>query len=214
MTGGAMKMKILLACVAAAVTSWTGPAWGREDGPKGGRETASREGREIPPPGEEEGFGEERGARGDRELAGNEERDALEFVREAAPEMQDEFFRIRREKPGAFRKKLRRMGPMLKNPETREALKRQFRLEFQVRRMAAEMGKAEGASKEALKKDLTKVLSEQFDAKLELQVLRLKKMKEDLAQLDGRISKRKAQKDEIVKKRLGELSGEAESWDW
>ncbi|MBI4678782.1 MAG: hypothetical protein HY748_14480 [Elusimicrobia bacterium] len=212
-----MRKRMMLLGAALVMGSWAG-TWAA--GPGAG-EKKGKDPRGFPPPpavediedGEESpGPYEGRGPR--NEMEGPEEREALEFIREAAPEMQDEFFRARREKPAAFRKKLRRMAPMLKDPETREALKRQIKLEFQVRRMASEMRKADGKEDEAVKKELAKALSEQFDAKLELQVKRLQKMKEDLSQLESRINKRKAQKDEIVKKRLSELSGESEPWDW
>jgi hypothetical protein len=182
-----MKMRILLLGAMLAVLSGS-VAWAGEGFPKGGG------------PGMEPG--------------GPEEREALEFIKEAAPEMQDEFFRARKEKPAAFRKRLRGMAPMLKDPKTRETLKKQFKLDFEVRRLAKEMRGAKGEAKEALKKDLAKALSDQFDAKLDLQVKRLQKMKDDISDLEGRISKRKVLKGEIVKKRLAELSGDAEPWDW
>ncbi|MBI5884254.1 MAG: hypothetical protein HZB91_14255 [Elusimicrobia bacterium] len=206
-----MKM-IFSWCAAMAVMSWGAAAWAGEGKAKAGGE--------LPPPPSMEDedepggpMGRHRGGPG-MEADPVEEREALDFIRETAPEMQDEFLRVRKERPAAFRKKLRHMFPMLKNPETREVLKRQFKLEFQVRRLTKEMRAAKADAKEPLKKDLAKALAEQFDAKLDLQVKRLQKMKDDISDLEGRISKRKAQKDDIVKKRLAELSGDSEPWDW
>ncbi|MBI5622967.1 MAG: hypothetical protein HY924_04225 [Elusimicrobia bacterium] len=196
-----MRTKILLLCAVFAVTLAA---------PARAGQVSTEEIDEPAGPPERRGPGKGMGAG----QGAAEEREALDFIRETAPEMQDEFLRARKERPAAFRKRLRHMAPMLKDPETREVLKRQVKLEFQVKRLTGEMRGAKGEAKEAVKKELAKALSDQFDAKLELQVKRLGKMKDDIAELEGRISKRKAQKSEIVQKRLAELAGDSEPWDW
>ena len=44
--------------------------------------------------------------------------------------------------------------------------------------------------------------------------MRLKKMQEEIEKLKARIEKRRSMKSQLVQKRLGELSGDTETWDW
>ncbi|MBI5209041.1 MAG: hypothetical protein HY927_03615 [Elusimicrobia bacterium] len=222
------RMTVLSLTVAAGALWAAAGAWAGEGGPKADQgaprpaPVMNQDDRVEAPAFDEDGDGrpEGRGRHGRRgpswagETREGGEEEALAFIREAAPGMEDEFQRVKRERPAAFRKRLRQYMPMLKDPAMREGLARQMRLELGIRRAAQELRKADGERKAALKKDLQKSLSEQFDAKLELQVKRLQKMKDELSTLEGRIAKRRGLKDEIVKKRLAELSGESESWEW
>jgi len=146
--------------------------------------------------------------------AAKDEEQARGFIRENIPEMQEEVEHLRRDNPQKYFHKLRELGPMLKDHEAREMLKRNMKAEFKVRQLVQGAKKAQGAEKETLKKDLEKALGEEFDAKLAGHELKLKKMQDEISQLKARIEKRKAVKDKIVQKRLGEMMGDVESWDW
>jgi len=57
-------------------------------------------------------------------------------------------------------------------------------------------------------------LGELFDLRLYGQEIRLKRMQEEISRLQERIQKRKENKAKIVKARLQQMTGEAESWEW
>ncbi|MBI5245236.1 MAG: hypothetical protein HY922_16360 [Elusimicrobia bacterium] len=180
--------------MAAAAWAQKGPGPGREPG---GPPPGMEDERDFPP-GPPEG-----------------EEKAMEFARESfPPEMVKDIERLRQENPDKFRRRLHDMAPILRDPEAREMMKRNMKAEFAVRRLAQGIKKAQGAEKDALKKDLEKALAEEFDAKLAGHELKLKKMQEEISNLKARIEKRKGLKDKIVQKRLGEMTGEVETWDW
>ncbi len=143
-----------------------------------------------------------------------EEDEALEAIRANAPEVHEELSRARRMQPRGFRKQMREFMPMMRDPDMRQVLFRNMRAEMKLRRMGEEYKGAEGARKDELKKGIETALSEQFDAKLQAHETRLKKMREEIVRLESRIDKRRKLKDQILKKRLGELSGDVEAWEW
>jgi len=196
-----MKAKIVRTFVFGALcaSALAAAAWAQK-GPAGpGRplQPGVEDDRDAPPGGPE---GEER---------------AVEFARENfPPEMVKEIEQMRQEHPDKFRQRLHGMAPMLRDPEAKAMFVRNAKAEFEVRHLCQAMKKAGPAEKEKLKKELEAALSDEFDAKLAGHELKLKKMQEEIADLKTRIEKRKALKDKIVQKRLGEIMGDVESWDW
>ncbi len=55
---------------------------------------------------------------------------------------------------------------------------------------------------------------EEKKKELEPRSARCKKMQEEIEKLKARIEKRRSMKTQLVQKRLGELSGDTETWDW
>jgi ParB-like chromosome segregation protein Spo0J len=182
---------MLAPMLAAAAWAQKGPGPGKP--PQPGMEDE----RDIPPGGPE---GEEQ---------------AMEFARENfPPEMVKEIEQMRQEHPDKFRQKLHGMAPILRDPEVKAMFVRGAKAEFEVRRLVQAVKKADAAEKEKLKKELESALNAEFDAKLAGHELKLKKRQEEITNLKSRIEKRRALKDKIVQKRLGEVMGEVESWDW
>ena len=124
MEGSAMKTNFSW-CAVMAVMSWGAAAWAGEGKAKAGGE--------LPPPPSMEDedepggpMGKHRGGPG-MEADPVEEREALDFVREIAPEMQDEFLQVRKE---ASRLPQAGTWPHAQNPETQEVLSASSGSEF------------------------------------------------------------------------------------
>lgn len=143
-----------------------------------------------------------------------EEREVLSFIKENNPEMFRHLLEAKERKPEFFRHKLREITRMHRNPEMRQVFVTTMKSEGKVRKLVGAYRRADAKEKEALKGELEQALNEQFDAKLAGHEMHLKKMQEELARQKDRVAKRKALKDKIVKKRLAELSGDVEAWDW
>jgi len=174
----------------AALSLWAGPAAWAGDA-KG------------PPPEEEE---REEG------VSPGEEEEILGFIKGHNSEMHDHLLAVRGRNPRGFRHKMREMRPMLKHPEARDRFVRNMKGELKVRKLA--QAYRQGEDKEAVKKELRAALGEQFDAKLSAHEARISIMQKEIESLKEKIQKRKGLKDKLVEKRLNELTGEEESWDW
>lgn len=139
-----------------------------------------------------------------------EEAKVLSFIREHAPEMARHF----EEHPDEYRKRLPELAKMVRNPEIRDVFLKNMAADMKVRKLAEALRRAEGPEKERVKKELEAVLDEQFDVKLAQHELQIKKMQEEIVKLRARIESRRAKKAEMVKKRLTEMMGEGDGWDW
>jgi hypothetical protein len=142
------------------------------------------------------------------------EKEAMDYLKSQVPEMDEEIERLQKDRPEVFRQKFRRYMMAYRQPKLRDEVVKGLKTEFKVRRMVKAAREAKGDEKENAKKELGKALSEQFDANLARMETRLKKMQEGISDLKTRIEKRRGLKDQIVKKRLGELTGEVETWEW
>lgn len=138
----------------------------------------------------------------------------LTFLRENRPEMARHLEGVKRERPEEYRKHIAEMGKMVRDPDMREVFLKNSGAEAKVQKAAEAARRAEGADKERLSKELEAALGEQFDAKLAQQELQVKKMTEEIGKLKGRIEARRAKKPQLVKKRLAEMTGEGDGWDW
>lgn len=65
-----------------------------------------------------------------------------------------------------------------------------------------------------LKEELTKVLNEHFDVRQKRRELQIKRMEEELSRLRDAVHKRNEAREPIVRKRLGELTGEESDQDF
>jgi hypothetical protein len=91
---------------------------------------------------------------------------------------------------------------------------RQKNLERKAANKAREAALAEGAEKEAMKKELRKMLQEAFDAKQELMKRDLAGMEEQLRKLSEMISKRDQYRDQIIEKKVNEMTVEEDYLKW
>lgn len=147
-------------------------------------------------------------------VGAEEEANVMAFLRENAPEMAHHLEGAKRDNPDEFRKRMSELANMVRNPDMREVFAKNMSADGAVRKAMEGVRKAEGAEKERLSKELEAALGEQFDARLAKQELQVKKMTEELGKLKSRIESRRAKKAELVKRRLAEMTGEGEGWDW
>jgi len=78
---------------------------------------------------------------------------------------------------------------------------------------AAKMRDADAAGQAAAKADLRKTLGELFDVKWEIESLGQQALEQRAAKLKARLDKRKASREELIDKRIEELSGDGDD-DW
>lgn len=166
----------------------------------------------LPAPAFGEGEGKE--AKAGPPLSVSEEREILDFVREQDPEMGKHLLEATKDNPGMFHMKMAELANMYRNPDLRPIFSRNLKAEAKVRRLSEAYRKASGKEKESMRADLEQALGEQFDAKLAGHETHIQKMQEEISRQKERIAKRKALKEQIVKKRVAEMSGDVESWDW
>lgn len=187
-----------------AAVVWTAGAGAPGSAEEGDRPAAQEEA-------EEEGRGPDREGRAP---GPEEEREILAFIKQHNPEMAGHIHEARERKPELYRHKLKEFARMYRNPEMRQVFVRNMKSEARVRKAVEAYRRADGGEKESLKGELEAALNEQFDAKLAGHEMHLKRMQEEIARQKDRIAKRRSLKDKIVKKRLAEVSGDVEAWDW
>jgi len=146
---------------------------------------------------------------------------ALGFLRENDPEMHREVQEQREAHPEEFRRQFRRhlegfrQIRHARDPEIKERFIRNIKSGFRLHRLAEKARKAESEKEKAeLKPKLTEALEEMFEAHLAAQELQVARMQKELARVKGRIDKRRKEKAAIVEKKLEELTGESESFEW
>ena len=142
------------------------------------------------------------------------EKEAMEYLKKQVPEFDEELKEMKREGPNPSSRKFREYMFAYRDERMREQFVKGLRTEMKVRRLVKAVRQGQGADKEKLKSELEAALSEQFDHNLARMEFRLKKMQEEIGGLKSRIDKRRALKSEIVKKRLGEVTGDVEPWEW
>lgn len=147
-------------------------------------------------------------------VGADEEAKVMTFLRENRPEMARHLEGVKREEPGEYKKHLVELARMVRNPDMREVFLKTSAAEAKVHKAAEAVRRADGNDKDRLSKELEAALGEQFDAKLAQQELQVKKMTEEIGKLKARIEARRAKKAQLVKKRLAEMTGEGDGWDW
>jgi septum formation topological specificity factor MinE len=81
-------------------------------------------------------------------------------------------------------------------------------LEHRTMQLAHRIRGAKSEQAEELKTELSEVISKHFDVRQQKRELQIKRMEESLEKLRETVKKRADAREEIVKKRLGELVGE------
>jgi len=129
--------------------------------------------------------------------------------------MHGELMRQREKNPAKFEERARHMLPMLRDPAQRKEFFKHIEAEHKAQVLIKQYRQAKGdKEKKRLKGELRTALEGQFDAKLAKHEMHLKKMKEEIARLEQRVTKRRSLKNKIVEKRLNEISDDEESWEW
>lgn len=155
------------------------------------------------------------------------EEEYLQFLKENLPsefkEMKDELEELKEDNPDAYGRKIQRgyrhmhrMQKMKeKDPERFENQIKMMSQERECRKLSREYRQAESAQeKEKIKAELTEILGKLFDSRLIEDEARVKALEEEISRLRERAAERKKNKDEIVKRRFEELTGEADDLRW
>ena len=82
-----------------------------------------------------------------------------------------------------------------------------------VKELAERIRRSDGDTSE-METELDELLAEMFSAKQEAQQARVDKLREQLAELEQRVSERNADHEEIISKRRNELLGKRSKYDW
>lgn len=163
---------------------------------------------ENPPKGEEQ---EEHRLEGI--LTPGEQDEMLKFAKENNPDMARHLNALREENPEAFRRKINELAPMYRDPTIRDTFAKHMKTERRVHKAVEAYREAKGADKEAAKKELESALGDQFDSKLAMHEIHIRKMRQEITKLEKKIEKRRGLKGQMVKKKLEQLSGEGDD-EW
>ena len=108
------------------------------------------------------------------------------------------------------------MGPPRENADPEMFKLEQSDQEFGQRSMelAAAYRRAATDQRDALRKQLREVIDEHFDVRQKLRELQLKRLEQQLEQLKQAIEKRAKVRNQIVERRISELTGEEDPLDF
>jgi hypothetical protein len=151
----------------------------------------------------------------DEELPAKEREALFRELRENNPEGFRRLQRMRKARPRQFRRRMRGLRPMLRDPRARELMRKGWKADARLHKLLHAFKTTEKrGEKDKLKGDIRELLNEQFDAKLKGHELHLKEMEKRIAMMKERIAKRKKLKKKIVERYLGRITGDEEGWDW
>lgn len=139
---------------------------------------------------------DEGGMRGDRKKRREERRERREKGGEG------EGRGMRRHHPG---------GMQHPDPEARKAVKRAMELQRETRDVARILREGGEPKK---KQELEKLVAELFDIRLKLTEQRVKHLKGEAERLEKQLASRKARREELIKERVDQLSGQDEGMEW
>ena len=100
------------------------------------------------------------------------------------------------------------------DPEMYELLVSDDELDRQAVELADQVRRAKPEDREKLKTELIAVVGKHFEVRQQRRELQLKRMEEEIQRLKGAIKTRNDARDEIVNKRLTELTGDANPLDF
>ena len=89
-----------------------------------------------------------------------------------------------------------------------------WEMEREASRLAREARRAEGDEREKLEKELEKKLEAIFERKMELREKHVERLEEMLEEARTRLEERRKAREEIIKRRLRELLGEEDVYEW
>ncbi len=93
------------------------------------------------------------------------------------------------------------------DPEVRE-------MEREASRLAREVRRAEGDEREQLEAELQEKLEAIFERKMELREKRVERLEESLEEARSRLEERRKAREEIIRRRLRDLLGEDDLYEW
>lgn len=88
------------------------------------------------------------------------------------------------------------------------------RMDMESRRLARQVRNAEGAERERLEGELEELLAEIFEKKQALRAQRIERLQDELDKLETDQRQRTSARQEIIERRLRELLGERDVYDW
>lgn len=88
------------------------------------------------------------------------------------------------------------------------------RMDAASRRLAREARRAEGAERDRLEQELQEKLNEIFEKKQALRAERIERLRSELEEAEAEQAERQELRQEIIDRRLKELLGERDKYDW
>jgi len=98
--------------------------------------------------------------------------------------------------------------------EFRENDKKTMELEILTQTKSIKYRAASGSEKEQLKKELEQTLDQLFEMKENVKRIQIKEIEQELKEMKLSLQKRQENKNEIIRRRLQDLLGEADYLDW
>ncbi len=137
----------------------------------------------------------------------------MQHFKEANPEQYEELMQLREKDPQAFRERMRDV--MRQQLAGRDGEKNRMReLSERQRDLARQYQEAEDPErKEQIRTELREVVEKAFDERVEYHRDRLERMEKEIERLKDHIKQRVSLKDEIVERRISELT-EKSMLDW
>ncbi len=220
--------RLMLVVGVAVCLAWL-PGWAQEEtaepsrpprhhGPMMGREGPARE--EMPQGG---GVRAPRKEWVPRELSPEEREKVRVFLMKHIPGAWERLERVRKERPEEFKRHLaeqwksvvKLMALRKRNPELFERIIEGRKLEMKSRELAASLRKAKTEEERgAIKEDLSGVLNELLDLQHREWEEQIDGLERRLSQLKDMLAKREENRDDIIKRRMTELTGEEDYLSW
>ncbi len=96
------------------------------------------------------------------------------------------------------------------DPEAFKLFKQEMELDRRSHELAGEYRDASTSQREDIKKDIEKVVDQQFEVRQQHRQLGLKRLEQELQQVRNSIERRNQARKQIVEKRVAELLGQEE----
>lgn len=184
--------------------------------------------RPMPPGGPDDGFGgPPRGpgpGRGEgmppRRLSPEQIEEIMNVLRENFPTMYERLDKVRQDRPEDFERTLHRFAPFAMqvlhaDPQMKRLLVQDWKMEQEIRDLERSYRSADdGTTKQKIKQQLKKTLDRQFDVRLEKHRLMIEGLERRLKESRETLAQRTARKQELVDRRLSELTERDDSMQW
>ncbi len=151
------------------------------------------------------------------------ERAVLKYVRTRYPDHLEKFKRMKLADPGQYEKEIKEIWQRTEelkilqkeHPELYGLEIRQEKLEDKTHLLARTYQTAKNEKEKGeIRRQLEKVVSEQFDAREEIKEYEVKQMEAELQEVKGKLRKRKANKNKIVEQRVNQLLNTSAGMGW
>ena len=93
-------------------------------------------------------------------------------------------------------------------------VKRDFELEKATRDFAREYKQADSADRDELKGEIAASVTEHFEIRQRLRAMKLDRLREELKRIESGIQRRNEARDNIIDRRVAELTGESYDLDF